>query len=501
MGTEAIRAGEAYIELTGQENLSPELAVAEGKLRAFAATAVAIGNKVRSAIASAASQVVDALDNVNALYRAGSMQKQTDSTDYAAEAAAAMVRRLQELSGVQNLSNQQQAEAVDILGKLRERYGDLGVSIDDATGKLSGFSDAQSQIVMVDAKAAYDRAKSRNDLMRKNAFTYEPGGTGFSQYGRTPLTKDENDNLVRFDAKKLEAEEKLLLDKVKLLERAAQSQRDFNAALTDAEKQKALDDQVKAYAELAMNLQAMQQTWDRQDQDAETKAIEDTNAAYEKQAQALRQLIDMSPDVQTMLAYMQQREDLERKLADRIASIREQAQAQRWQQQQKEIEQEKKAAEEIARNAEKAAQDQLSASQRQLDQEMSLQQQLLSQQIDQARDAGNTAQADALANQLRELQAQAFQIQQGRALLDSGITGEAYDQMMDLINQVARGMGAAQEAVGQINVSSRGTFDPNAARGLGANGAVERISSLIQQLIQGDTRIEKAIKDNKDGAA
>ena len=50
--------------------------------------------------------------------------------------------KLQELSSAEKLSNSQKAEAAKLIGDLTKSYGDLGVKIDEVTGKLTGVDAA-----------------------------------------------------------------------------------------------------------------------------------------------------------------------------------------------------------------------------------------------------------------------------------------------------------------------------------------------------------------------
>ena len=50
--------------------------------------------------------------------------------------------KLQELSSAEKLSNSQKAEAIKLIGDLSKNYGDLGIKIDEVTGKLTGVDAA-----------------------------------------------------------------------------------------------------------------------------------------------------------------------------------------------------------------------------------------------------------------------------------------------------------------------------------------------------------------------
>ena len=58
------------------------------------------------------------------------------------QAGEGALRKLSELSNVEKLSNVQKAEAVSLIAKLTRQYGDLGISIDRSTGKITGLDRA-----------------------------------------------------------------------------------------------------------------------------------------------------------------------------------------------------------------------------------------------------------------------------------------------------------------------------------------------------------------------
>lgn len=66
----------------------------------------------------------------------------------------ARMQRLEELAQKQNLTNLEFSEATALIKSLTDRYGDLGISIDATTGKITGVGEAQKKL---------------NDLLRQQA--------------------------------------------------------------------------------------------------------------------------------------------------------------------------------------------------------------------------------------------------------------------------------------------------------------------------------------------
>lgn len=69
-----------------------------------------------------------------------------EEADKARDTDALRIQRLQQLSEKTSLNNAEQIEAVNIIDKLKVKYGDLGMTIDSATGSLNGFAAAQKAV-------------------------------------------------------------------------------------------------------------------------------------------------------------------------------------------------------------------------------------------------------------------------------------------------------------------------------------------------------------------
>ena len=59
-------------------------------------------------------------------------------------------KRLGELAEMGSLTNDQNAEAIDIIRRLTDRYGELGIEIDKTTGKLKSYSEARAKANGID---------------------------------------------------------------------------------------------------------------------------------------------------------------------------------------------------------------------------------------------------------------------------------------------------------------------------------------------------------------
>lgn len=92
----------------------------------------------------------------NAVERAN---KNLEETFKQQEADSGYLERLKELSQAENLSNAMKMEAAELISLLTKRYGDLGISIDMATGKIIGLDEAQRTFLKSQQQMKLDAAK------------------------------------------------------------------------------------------------------------------------------------------------------------------------------------------------------------------------------------------------------------------------------------------------------------------------------------------------------
>ena len=114
--------------------------------------------------------------------------------------------RLGELSGMESLTNEQNQEAISIIQRLTEVYGDLGIEIDKTTGKLNGYAAARKEADEMDIafqrqvlerqknaaqKAVEQEIKDQGEKIRgREFFLASPNytqRTGFEQFFREIL--------------------------------------------------------------------------------------------------------------------------------------------------------------------------------------------------------------------------------------------------------------------------------------------------------------------------
>ena len=74
------------------------------------------------------------------------MEEQTRKHQEQADANNSLMQRLEELNAKQNKSSEEMAEAEAICQRLNSAYGDLGLSVDKATGSIVGLTEAQKKM-------------------------------------------------------------------------------------------------------------------------------------------------------------------------------------------------------------------------------------------------------------------------------------------------------------------------------------------------------------------
>lgn len=85
--------------------------------------------------------------------------KNLEETFKQQEADSSYLERLKELSQAENMSNAMKMEAAELISLLTKRYGDLGISIDMATGKIIGLDEAQRAFLKRQQQMKVDAAQ------------------------------------------------------------------------------------------------------------------------------------------------------------------------------------------------------------------------------------------------------------------------------------------------------------------------------------------------------
>ena len=95
--------------------------------------------------------------------------KNLEETFKQQEADSSYLERLKELSQAENMSNAMKMEAAELISLLTKRYGDLGISIDMATGKITGLDEAQRTFLKSQQQMKVDAAKISVNAQRMAA--------------------------------------------------------------------------------------------------------------------------------------------------------------------------------------------------------------------------------------------------------------------------------------------------------------------------------------------
>nr|DAD90245.1 MAG TPA: hypothetical protein [Myoviridae sp. ct8ME27] len=129
--------------------LSPIGLITTG-ITALGALAVKVWDMMTVSAEEYAKKASNAVEKANKNLEETFKQKETDS---------GYLERLKELSQAENMSNAMKMEAAELISLLTKRYGDLGVSIDMATGKFFGLDEAQRIFLKSQQKMKVDAAQ------------------------------------------------------------------------------------------------------------------------------------------------------------------------------------------------------------------------------------------------------------------------------------------------------------------------------------------------------
>ena len=95
--------------------------------------------------------------------------KNLEETFKQQEVDSSYLERLKELSQAENMSNAMKMEAAELISLLTKRYGDLGISIDMATGKITGLDEAQRTFLKRQQQMKVDAAQISVNAQRMAA--------------------------------------------------------------------------------------------------------------------------------------------------------------------------------------------------------------------------------------------------------------------------------------------------------------------------------------------
>lgn len=129
--------------------LSP-IGLATAAIAALGTLAVKVWDIMTVSAEEYAMKASNAVDKAN---------KNLEETFKQQEADSSYLERLKELSQAENMSNAMKMEAAELISLLTKRYGDLGVSIDMATGKITGLDEAQRTFLKRQQQMKVDAAK------------------------------------------------------------------------------------------------------------------------------------------------------------------------------------------------------------------------------------------------------------------------------------------------------------------------------------------------------
>ncbi len=132
--------------------LGAAIAIVRAASLASIFTGLGVGIAVVGALAAAFSLLSSSVGEVST-----TMQEQSATNAKLRSDDQVLMSRLKQLAEKQNLNNKEMNEAQSIINGLSSRYGDLGLSINGATGKIEGMTAAQAKLnEVMKAKQLHD---------------------------------------------------------------------------------------------------------------------------------------------------------------------------------------------------------------------------------------------------------------------------------------------------------------------------------------------------------
>ena len=180
-----------------------------------------------------------------------------------ADSANNAMARLQELAKYERLSNNESAEAKQLISELAKIYGNLDISIDKTTGRLKISASAFEQLNQAQKKAAkFDAQAERNALMQQTT-ALENGlhaelGSWFRDSGFNQAATDVAQNLVGLWDWATGADDATKQKHQQQLERGNFTE--LQNQLSDAQKLSDVEKKITAYKELQNKLMAANNT-------------------------------------------------------------------------------------------------------------------------------------------------------------------------------------------------------------------------------------------------
>ena len=148
--------------------LSPIGLITAG-ITALGALAVKVWDMMTVSAEEYAMKASNAVEKANANLEKTLKQERTDS---------GYLDRLIELSKAETISNAMKVEAIELISLLSKRYGDLGISIDIATGKITGLDKAQVALLRKQQEMQISAAKISMNAQKMNTDSADEGAIG-----------------------------------------------------------------------------------------------------------------------------------------------------------------------------------------------------------------------------------------------------------------------------------------------------------------------------------
>lgn len=135
-------------------------------------------------------------------------KKALESANQEREADQKKMERLKDLSRKEKISNADRVEAQRLVAELSKRYGDLGLSVDKATGKVHGLTQAQRKMVEEARRQKLSQVSAALREERANLHTLRTTEEGFfsavGDYWTGSNSHEERKRAIRASSRKIQ---------------------------------------------------------------------------------------------------------------------------------------------------------------------------------------------------------------------------------------------------------------------------------------------------------
>lgn len=255
------------------------------------------------------------------------------------------MERLQQLADKQGLNNEEMAEANAIIGGLTGRYGSLGISMDQTTGKIEGMTEAQKKLNKImderrvnDIQGEMNESATNIQRLKRERADWSAGGFSFATSGQARV--DEERERIRNALANEQERVGLLQEQLAALQEGKKGP-DLSAAEVEkraeaerkrlADEKKTNEERVKSGEDAATDLTKIEDDRRREKLTPLERQIEDAQRAGNERKKLIDDVMagegarEGGPNINRLAELNDQRDTVDRDTEADIAAIKQKA--------------------------------------------------------------------------------------------------------------------------------------------------------------------------------